>query len=153
GLSADAAGVTVWLVAPVFVTLIENDWLEPAFAVAESRDWSTSRLLPCAAGVPLPSWIDSAVWTAFSALTRPAPCSSAGVSRSVALLVMICLTSAALGRTPPCVLSYAWMTRAAAPAVSGDDSLVPPKSWMLDGRPALLRQPENCVAPAVQTAQ
>src|ERR1041385_3167237 len=153
GSRAQPAGRTVCADVPVLVTWTWNVWLEPAGAVAVRLGWVTSRPWPCAAGVPLPSWMDIACCTALRALTRPAPCSSAGTWRSVALLTMICLTSAALGRTPPWVFSYAWMTSAAAPAVSGDDWLVPPNSWMLDGRPTLFRQPAYSAGLAVHTAQ
>jgi hypothetical protein len=46
---------------------------------------------------------------------------------SVALLKMICRTMSGVGDLLPCALRYASMTRAATPAVSGADSLVPPK--------------------------
>src|SRR5215471_303574 len=45
------------------------------------------------------------------------------------------------------------MTRAASPATSGEDSLVPPNSWMADGRPALSRQLVNCATFGLQSAQ
>src|SRR5690242_7129929 len=48
---------------------------------------------------------------------------------------MICLTTAGDGLAPWWVFRYAWMTRAASPAVSGDDWLVPPKSWIDAGAP------------------
>ena len=54
------------------------------------------------------------------------------------MLVRNRFTSAGVGRTPSCVSSYAWMTSAAAPAVSGEDWLVPPKSWIGDGSPLSL---------------
>ena len=41
---------------------------------------------------------------------------------------------------PPCVFRYASITSAAAAAVSGDDSLVPPSSWRPDGLPLSSRQ-------------
>src|ERR1700744_5688761 len=61
---------------------------------------------------------------------KPAPCSLGGAPRSVAELIRIFLTRAGEGLLPPCVLRYAWITNAAAPAVSGEDSLVPPKTSM-----------------------
>ena len=46
-----------------------------------------------------------------------------------------CLTSAGDGDAPWWYVRYAWMTSAAAPAVTGDDSLVPPKSAIGVGWP------------------
>ena len=42
------------------------------------------------------------------------------------MLVRICFTRAGVGEAPWCVLRYAWITSAAAPAVSGAALLVPP---------------------------
>src|SRR5882757_11225332 len=89
--------------------------------------------VPRAFGLPCASSIDRARFTAASELINPAPCSKDGAPRSVAVLMMICFTSAGEGSAPRWVLRYAWMTRAASPAVSGDDSLVPPKIWKADG--------------------
>src|SRR5579875_3062528 len=49
--------------------------------------------------------------------------------------VMMSLTTAGDGSAPPCALAYAWMTRAAVPAVSGEASLVPPVSSTDAGLP------------------
>lgn len=54
-----------------------------------------------------------------------------------------CLTCAGVGAVPWCVFSYAWMTSAATPAVSGEDWLVPPNDWTGDGLPARLAQSPN----------
>src|ERR1700761_6772725 len=99
----------------------------------EVGEASTS--VPRPFGLPCESSIERARLTAASELMSPAPCSSAGAPRSVAVLMMICLTSAGDGSTPRWVLRYAWITRAASPAVSGEDSLVPPNTSMGDGLP------------------
>src|ERR1700759_4927459 len=62
---------------------------------------------------------------------------------SSVLETISCLTTAGDGAVPPCVFSYAWMTSAATPAVSGEDWLVPPNDWTGDGLPARLAQPPN----------
>src|ERR1700722_16111451 len=61
-------------------------------------------------------------------LTSPAPCSPAGALMSVAVPSRICRTVAGVGRSPLCVLEYASITSAAAPATNGADSLVPPNA-------------------------
>src|SRR6516225_10603721 len=73
---------------------------------------------------------ESASRTAASTLSSPAPCCSAGAPMSVAVDVRIARTSAGLGLVAWCAARYAWMTSAAAPAMSGEDSLVPPVSWI-----------------------
>src|SRR5579871_2741294 len=78
--------------------------------------------------------IDSASRTAAPTSRSPAPCWSAGACTSLAVLVRISFTTAGLGVVPWCDARYASMTSAAAPAVSGEDSLVPPVSWK--GSPA-----------------
>ena len=62
---------------------------------------------------------------------------------SSVLEVISCLTCAGVGAVPRCVFSYAWMTRAATPAVSGEDWLVPPNDWTGDGSPVRLPQAPN----------
>ena len=62
---------------------------------------------------------------------------------SSVLETISCLTSAGVGAVPRCVLSYAWMTSAATPAVIGEDWLVPPNDWTGDGAPVRLAQPPN----------
>jgi hypothetical protein len=107
--------VTAWL--PVFVTRIELDFVAPG---APSRvTWSVESTM----FAPVPS----AASTAARASSSPAPCSSAGRPRSRAVPVMICLISAGDGELPWWLPRYAWMTSAAVAAVSGADSLVPPK--------------------------
>ena len=49
-------------------------------------------------------------------------------------------TRSAVGLAPWWLSRYAWMTRAAAPAVSGADWLVPPNCWIGDGSPLLSKQ-------------
>src|SRR6202012_5423759 len=61
-------------------------------------------------------------------LTSPAPCSPAGALTSVAVPSRICLTIAGVGLSPLCVFRYASITSAAAPAMNGADSLVPPNA-------------------------
>src|ERR1700756_5779444 len=84
-------------------------------------------------GCPFSSHTASAVFTARYALMKPAPCSLGGAPRTVAELIRIFLTRAGEGVLPLWVLRYAWMTSAATPAVSGEDSLVPPNCSMGDG--------------------
>src|SRR5207302_4916619 len=93
----DTAGVTVWDPVPSLVTPTLNVAFWPAFTVAFRLVLLTSRVLPCGLDVP----IDSASWTALSVLTRPAPWWSAGAPRSVAVLTMMCSTSAGDGDAPP----------------------------------------------------
>jgi hypothetical protein len=83
------------------------------------------------------SWIDNATFTAAKASMRPAPCSDAGAEMSCAVLMMICFTKAGVGLLPLWVLRYAWMIKAASPAVSGEDSLVPPVFWSMGVGPPL----------------
>ncbi len=52
-------------------------------------------------GVPLVPLIESAILTAASTSSSPAPCCSAGASRSVAVLIRICFTRAGVGSVPP----------------------------------------------------
>src|ERR1041384_4168089 len=63
------------------------------------------------------------------------------------------LTSDGAGRTPLWVFSYASMTSAAAPAVSGDDWLVPPKFWIPDGEPLSAEHSSYLSRSGVQSAQ
>src|SRR5580698_3397283 len=125
----------------------------PGWPMAVSWVGVLTRLEPTAAGRPLRSRQLSAAWTAASELIRPEPCSKAGWSRSVAVPVMICLTTAGDGLSPWWVFRYAWMTSAASPAVSGEDWLVPPKSWIGDGPPASLVHSSYSVRSGVHRAQ
>ena len=72
---------------------------------------------------------------------------------SLAVLVMICLTTAGVGTAPPWVFSYAWITSAATPAVSGADSLVPPNARNAVGLPARLLQSPYIDVSVEQSAQ
>ena len=46
-------------------------------------------------------------------------------------------TRSGVGLAPWWLSRYAWITSAAAPAVSGADWLVPPNCWIGDGSPLL----------------
>jgi hypothetical protein len=70
---------------------------------------------------------DRASATAPATLSSPAPCSAAGAPMSVAVLHKISLTRAGDGSVPWWAWEYASITSAAAAAVSGEASLVPPK--------------------------
>src|SRR5256884_9293174 len=62
---------------------------------------------------------------------------------SSVLETISCLTCAGVGAVPWCDFSYAWMTSAATPAVSGEDWLVPPNDSTGAGLPARLGDPPN----------
>ncbi len=66
---------------------------------------------------------------------------------------MICLTTAGDGRLPLWACWYAWMTRAATPAVSGAASLVPPSRLTSEALPAKLLHAENSLRLGVQSVQ
>src|SRR3954468_24617374 len=107
--------------------------------------YGDTRMLDAMPGVLMPGLpIVVAASTAARASSRPAPCSSAGMPRSWLVVMRICLTSAGVGEAPWCALRYAWMTSAAAPAVSGADWLVPPNGWIGVGWPLNPLQPLNC---------
>ncbi len=145
------AGVTVCDPVPSLVTLTLNVAGCPAFTVALRAVLLTSSVLPCG----LPPLIDSASWTALSVLTRPAPWWSAGAPRSVAVLTMIRSTSAGDGAAPPWVFSYAWMTSAAVPEVSGADALVPPAAQIGGGLLpwSMSAQPKNAAVSLLHSDQ
>src|SRR5215472_15348156 len=132
-------GVIVWDPVPSLVMLTLKVAACPAVTEAFRLVLLTSSVLPC--GLLL--LIDSASWTALSVFTSPAPCSSAGEPRSVAVLTMIRSTSAGEGELPPWVFLYASMTSAAVPEVSGADALVPPAAqigaglvpWSMSAQP------------------
>src|SRR5215471_9993788 len=97
----DTVGVTFWVELPSLVTVTLNEAVWPAFTVASRRVLLTASVLPCG----LPPLMDSASWTAFRVLTRPAPWWSEGAPRSVAVLTMIRSTIAGDGRRPLWVLA------------------------------------------------
>src|ERR1700736_3949563 len=84
---------TVWLLAPVLVTVTGTVWLLPGSPVTAMAGGEMRRLVPCdrVAGRAdeFGAGTDLASRTAASAFTRPEPCSVAGAPRSVAELVMI----------------------------------------------------------------
>ncbi len=121
-------GLTVCATELVLVTVSVFGVVVPGSPVEASELGEYSRPWPVAAGVPLASWMDSAVCSARAASTRPAPWNSPGASRSWELDMRICFTKSGAGVAPPWVLRYASMTSAAVAAVSGHDSLVPPKA-------------------------
>src|SRR5580704_3207488 len=147
----ETVGVTVWDPVPSLVTPTLNVWDWPAFTVAFRLVLLSSSVLPC--GLLL--LMDSASWTALSVLTRPAPWWSAGAPRSVALLTMICSTSAGDGAAPPWAFWYASMTSAAVPDVSGAEALVPPAAQIAGGwLPwSMSAQPKNAVVSLLHSDQ
>jgi hypothetical protein len=97
---------------------------------------------------------DRASAIAPATLSSPAPCSAAGAPMSVAVLHKISLTRAGDGPVPWWAREYASITSAAAAAVSGEASLVPPKfSTPTSLPPRLSAQSVYCVASVEHRAQ
>ena len=119
---------------PTLVTCTRAVATPPDLAVRLS--WLTLATSSPSAG-RAPPCTDRAALTAAGESSRPAPCRLAGRPRSSEVLVSSRRTRFAVGLAPWWVSRYAWMTSAAAPAVSGADWLVPPNCWIGDGSPLL----------------
>ena len=108
-------------------------------ALADRLSWLTPATSSPSAG-RAPPRMDRAAFTAASESSRPAPCREVGRPRSSEVLVSSRRTRLGVGLAPWWLSRYAWMTRAAAPAVSGADWLVPPNCWIGDGSSLLSKQ-------------
>jgi hypothetical protein len=92
---------TIWLMGPRLVTLTDLVADDPAGPEIVSWFGVTSRWAPFAPDGALPrAW---AACTAASVLSSPAPSSTLGSPRSVAVLVISWRTSSGDGLLPPCV--------------------------------------------------
>src|SRR6185437_8458400 len=100
-VSARAWACTISLSGPRLVTFTDLLTDEPAGAEIDCWFGVTSRWLPLAPDGALPR--ACAACTAASVLSSPAPSSTLGSPRSVAVLVISCRTRIGDGLLPPCV--------------------------------------------------